>query len=114
MDQILVLLCILIGIFVINKVLSPVLKSKPIVINEVTNEVVNEVVNEEPVQNQVPVENLVYTANGDKKVIVENQSYSIMGRHTKTYTKIYEFGSVPKDIWVKIKEEELRIAEDEL
>jgi hypothetical protein len=36
-----------------------------------------------------------------------------MGRHTKTYTKIYEFGSVPKDIWVKIKEEELRITEDE-
>ena len=49
----------------------------------------------------------------NKKVIVENQSYSIMGRHTKTYTKIYEFGSVPQDVWVKIKKEELRIAEDE-
>ena len=49
----------------------------------------------------------------NKKVIVENQSYSIMGRHTKTYTKIYEFGSVPKDVWIKIKKEELRIAEEE-
>ena len=49
----------------------------------------------------------------NKKVIVENQSYSIMGRHTKTYTNIYDFGSVPKDIWFKIKKEELRIAEDE-
>ncbi len=49
----------------------------------------------------------------NKKVIVENQSYSIMGRHTKTYTKIYECGSVPQDVWFKIKKEELRIAEDE-
>ena len=49
----------------------------------------------------------------NKKVIVENQSYSMMGRHTKTYTKIYDFGDVPEDVWDKIKKEELRIAEDE-
>lgn len=49
----------------------------------------------------------------NKKVIVENQSYSLMGHITKTYIESYEFGSVPEDIWFKIKKEELRIAEDE-
>ena len=49
----------------------------------------------------------------DKKVRVENQSYSLMGRHTKTYIDTYDFGSVPEHVWGKIKKEERRIVEDE-
>lgn len=49
----------------------------------------------------------------DKKVTVETQSYSPTLRDTKYYTRSYEFGGVPAHIWIKIKEEKLRIEEDE-
>ena len=48
-----------------------------------------------------------------KKVMVETQSYSPTGRYTKYYTQSYEFGGVPSHIWRKIKEEKLRIEEEE-
>lgn len=50
----------------------------------------------------------------NKKVVVENQCYNHANKHTKTYVKTYDFGSVPQDVWIKIKKEELRIVEDEL
>ena len=50
----------------------------------------------------------------NKKVIVENQSYSDTSEDTKTHIKTYKFGEIPREIWIKIKKEELRIAEDEL
>jgi hypothetical protein len=47
----------------------------------------------------------------DKKYIIIKEDIS--SEYRKTYTNIYDFGNVPKDIWFKIKKEELRIAEDE-
>ena len=49
----------------------------------------------------------------EKKVIVENQCYSLTGRKTKTYIKTYELENVPTDIGVKIREEILRLEEEE-
>lgn len=48
----------------------------------------------------------------NKKVMVEIQSYSPTWRDTKSYTQSYEFGQVPSHIWGKIKEEKLRIEEE--
>jgi len=48
----------------------------------------------------------------NKKVIVETQSYSHTWRNTKYYTQSYEFGRVPSHIWKRIKEEKLRIEEE--
>lgn len=50
----------------------------------------------------------------DKKVMVENQSYTPAGRYTKYHTKSYNFGEVPSHIWGRIKEEKLRIEKEEL
>ena len=50
----------------------------------------------------------------DKKVMVENQSYSYTWRTTKYYENSYQFGEVPPDIWRKIKEEKVRIEKEKL
>jgi len=47
----------------------------------------------------------------DKKVRVENQSYTPAGHSTTSHTKSYNFGEVPSHIWRRIKEEKLRIEE---
>jgi len=49
---------------------------------------------------------------GNKKVMVENQSYSQTWSRTKSYVKSYDFDQVPHHIWDKIKKEELRIEEE--
>ena len=49
----------------------------------------------------------------EKKVIVENQCYSLTGRKTKTYIKTYELGDVPTDIDNKITQEILPLEEEE-
>ena len=48
----------------------------------------------------------------DKKVMVENQTYSPTGHHTKSYNQLFNFGEVPPYIWGKIKKEKLRIEEE--
>tara|TARA_R110000824_G_scaffold65683_5_gene170932 strand:+ start:114 stop:320 length:207 start_codon:yes stop_codon:yes gene_type:complete len=48
----------------------------------------------------------------NKKVMVENQSYSPTCHTTKSYINSYDFGQVPPHIWGKIKKEKLRIEEE--
>ena len=48
----------------------------------------------------------------DKKVMVENQSYSPHCHNTKYHTSLFNFGEVPPHIWGKIKKEKLRIEEE--
>ena len=45
-----------------------------------------------------------------KKVIVEKQIYTTT-RDTKTYSKTYNFGSIPNDIWTKIQNKRREIEE---
>lgn len=50
----------------------------------------------------------------DKKVMVENQSYTPAGHYTTSHNKSYKFGEVPSDIWRKIKKEKVRIEKEKL
>ena len=48
----------------------------------------------------------------NKKVMVENQTYTPAGHYTTSHNKSYNFGDVPSHIWRRIKKEKLRIEEE--